>query len=426
MTKILEIGQKVRTASKTRWTLLRFAFALSVITYLDRVCISMAAPAIREELRLSPVQLGWIFSAFTFAYAVFEIPSGWLGDVVGPRKVLTRIVLWWSAFTAATGLTRNFQSLFACRFLFGAGEAGAFPNLSRSFARWFPPSERGRAHGIIFMGTRLGASVTPPLVVIMIRMAGWRSSFGIFGLLGMVWAWLWWRWFRDDPAQHSGVNEEELSLIRRASLSRTESRVPWKRLLSPNLLKICLMYFCVGYGLYFYLTWLPTYLTDARGFSTQSAGYFSGAILFAAALANVIGGLWTDRWVKQYGLKIGRCAIGAIVLPLSAVVLVAAVMVQNVLMAVVLMGAAAGLADLCMSSSWAICLDVGKDSAGTVTGCMNTFGNLGGAISPLVVGYAVQSLGSWTLPFFVTAGVYVLGGILTTLIDPGNSLAEEQ
>ena len=144
--------------TRARFTLLRFAFALSAVTYLDRVCIATAATSIREELHLNAVQMGWIFSAFTLAYAIFEIPSGWLGDTIGPRKVLTRIVLWWSAFTMATGAAWNYISLLAFRFLFGAGEAGAFPNASRSFSQWFPTAERGRAHGIIFMGTRLGGA----------------------------------------------------------------------------------------------------------------------------------------------------------------------------------------------------------------------------------------------------------------------------
>ncbi|HVQ42119.1 MAG TPA: MFS transporter, partial [Vicinamibacterales bacterium] len=160
---------------------------LSVITYIDRVCIASSAPAIREELGLTAVQMAWIFSAFTFAYAVFEIPSGWMGDVFGPRRTLTRIVLWWSAFTTASGLAWNFTSLLVARFLFGAGEAGAFPNMSRSFSRWFPVTERGAAHGAVFMSSRLGAAAAPPLVILIIAAAGWRTSFWIFGALGVVW-----------------------------------------------------------------------------------------------------------------------------------------------------------------------------------------------------------------------------------------------
>src|SRR3989449_7046780 len=181
--------------TRARFTLLRFAFALSAVTYLDRVCIATAATSIREELHLNAVQMGWIFSAFTLAYAIFEIPSGWLGDTIGPRKVLTRIVLWWSAFTMATGAAWNYISLLAFRFLFGAGEAGAFPNASRSFSQWFPTAERGRAHGIIFMGTRLGGGLGPPLVLPLMAPRAWRARCLIFCRLWGVLAVSWLGWF---------------------------------------------------------------------------------------------------------------------------------------------------------------------------------------------------------------------------------------
>src|SRR5438132_7051059 len=225
--------------TRARFTLLRFAFALSAVTYLDRVCIATAATSIREDLHLSAVQMGWIFSTFTLAYAIFEIPSGWLGDTIGPRKVLTRIVLWWSAFTMATGAAWSYVSLLAFRFLFGAGEAGAFPNASRSFSQWFPTAERGRAHGIIFMGTRLGGALAPPLAVALIAAIGWRASFWIFGSLGFFWAVLLWRWFRDDPAKHPAVNSEELHVIEQGRGGTiTHREFNWRLFLNANLLFI--------------------------------------------------------------------------------------------------------------------------------------------------------------------------------------------
>ena len=299
--------------SRARFTLLRFAFALSAVTYLDRVCIATAATSIREELHLSAVQMGWIFSAFTLAYAVFEIPSGWLGDTIGPRKVLTRIVLWWSAFTMATGAAWNYISLLAFRFLFGAGEAGAFPNASRSFSQWFPTAERGRAHGIIFMGTRLGGALAPPLAIALIAAAGWRASFWIFGSLGVFWAVFWWRWFRDDPSKHPSVNARELQVIEEGRGNGAEHHeLHWRLFLNANLLFICLTYFAFGYGLYFYLTWLQTYLREARGFSAGQASLLASIVLLSAAGACIIGGFWTDSWVRRYGLSrtLRRCVNG--------------------------------------------------------------------------------------------------------------------
>ena len=403
--------------TRSRYTLLYFACALSVITFIDRVCIASSAPAIRAELGLTAVEMGWIFSAFTFAYAAFEIPSGWLGDLIGPRKTLMRIVLWWSAFTTASGLAWSFASLLVARFLFGVGEAGAYPNISRSFAKWFPVTERGAAHGAVFMSSRIGAAASPPLVILIISQAGWRASFWIFGALGVVWSVFWWRWFRDDPALHPSVNRDELALIASGTHAIEHPRVHWRDLLDLNLLCICLMYFCIGYGLYFYLTWLPTYFREARGFSPQQAAWLASAVLLSGGLATMVGGWLTDALTTRYGLKVGR-SIGAIAMPLSALFILAAALTREPIVAAALMALAFFFADLSMSPAWAMCHDVGGEAAGTITGAMNTLGNLGGAISPLVVGYSVQLWGSWSMPLVITAGVYLFGGVLTVLSNP--------
>ena len=414
------------TATRARFTVLRYTLALSVITYLDRVAISSAAPAIRDELGLSLIQMGWVFSVFTFAYAAFEIPSGWLGDVIGPRRVLTRIVLWWSAFTMLTGAAFNFVSLMVVRFLFGVGEAGAFPNISKSFSNWFPTAERGNAHGVIFMGTRLGGALAPPLIVLLMAAVGWRAAFVVFGSLGVVWCVFWHRWFKDDPATHPSVNAEELVAIRRGSSPSGPLPVfGWRQMLSGNLILLCLMYFAMPYTLYFNLTWLPTYLKEVRGFTVQQAGYIAGIVLLTGATATWLGGRLTDWLVRTYGLRAGR-SLGAVTLPLSGIVLLAAALVENRIAAVVLFALTLGIADLCVSACWAMCHDLGGARAGTVAGAMNTVGNIGGAISPLVVGYTVQWWDSWTLPFFITAGVYAMGGLLTLLINPARPLWPHQ
>jgi len=404
-------------STRTRYTLLYFACVLSVITYIDRVCIASSAPAIRGELRLDAVQMAWIFSAFTFAYAVFEIPTGWMADVFGPRRTLMRIVLWWSAFTAASGLVWNFTSLVIARFLFGAGEAGAYPSISRSFSRWFPVTERGAAHGAVFMCSRLGAAATPPLVIVIIAAAGWRVSFWIFGSLGVAWSVLWWRWFRDDPAAHPSVGPDELALIASGTPPAPRANVHWRDLLDVNLLYICLMYFCIAYGLYFYLTWLPTYFKEARGFSTQQSAWLASAVLFTGAVASLTGGWLTDALTSRYGLKVGR-SIAVVALPLSAGLIVSAMRSASPLLAAVLMAFAFFWAELCLSPSWAMCHDIGGEAAGTVTGAMNTLGNLGGSLSPLVFGYSVQLWGSWSTPMVIMAFIYLAGALLTLLVDP--------
>ena len=405
--------------SRARYRVLAFTTILAIITYLDRVAISTAAPAVRAEMGLDAVQMGWVFSAFTWAYAAFEIPSGWMGDVMGPRKVLTRIVIWWSAFTAATGAAWNFASLLVARFLFGVGEAGAFPNTSRSFAKWFPVAERGAAHGWVFMGTRMGGAITPPIVVALMAAIGWRQTFYVFGVLGVIWAFFWWRWFRDEPSQHPEVNAAELALIRESAGHEpaTSHAFRWSELLSANLLLVYGMYFTMGYTLYFNLTWLPTYLKDVRGFSLQQAGWLSGVVLFTGGVMTYFGGKLTDRLVKKYGLKIGR-SMGVVTLPIAGLLLIGAAQTQSPMAAAILLAATLGVADLSVSSCWAICHDIGGRNAGIVTGAMNTWGNIGGAISPLVVGYAVGWWNSWTVPFYITAGIYVFGAVCTFFVDP--------
>lgn len=405
--------------SRARRKVLAFTTILAIITYLDRVAISTAAPAVRGEMGLDAVQMGWVFSAFTWAYAAFEIPSGWMGDVMGPRKVLTRIVIWWSAFTAATGAAWNFASLLVARFLFGLGEAGAFPNTSRSFAKWFPVGERGAAHGWVFMGTRMGGAITPPIVVALMAAIGWRQTFYVFGVLGVVWAFFWWRWFRDEPSQHPEVNAAELALIRESAghEQATSHAFRWSELLSANLLLVYGMYFTMGYTLYFNLTWLPTYLKDARGFSLQQAGWLSAVVLFTGGVMTYVGGKLTDTLVRKYGLKVGR-SMGVVTLPIAGLLLIGAAQTENPMAAAILLAATLGVADLAVSSCWAICHDIGGRNAGIVTGAMNTWGNIGGALSPLVVGYAVGWWNSWTVPFYITAGIYLFGAICTFFVDP--------
>jgi len=386
--------------SRVRYRVLAFAFALAVVTYLDRICISAAAPFIMADLHLTMLQMSAVFSAFTLAYSLFEVPSGWRGDVAGARRVLTRIVLWWSAFTMLTGAAWSLRSLVAVRFLFGAGEAGAFPNVQRSFSRWFPARERGRANGVLFLGSRLGGALAPGLAIVLIQRWGWRASFVVFGALGVVWAAFWYAWYRDDPAEHPAVDERERAWIAQGGAApgaETAGRleVPWRRLLaSPNLYAICGMYFAFGYGLYFYFTWLPTYLIRVLGFSALAGGLFAGLPFVLAGGADLAGGWLTDRLSSTRGLRVGRCTLGCAAFGACAVLLIASTQAVAPVAKAVLLALALAAADLALSAGWAVCLDTGARYAGVVTGFMNTFGNLGGFVAPLVTGYAVQRWGS--------------------------------
>jgi MFS family permease len=423
--------------TRVRARVLAFAFLLAVVTYLDRICISAAAPFIMEDLHLTILQMSAVFSAFTLAYSLFEIPSGWLGDVKGPRSVLTRIVLWWSAFTMLTGAARGYQSLLAIRFLFGAGEAGAFPNIARSFSQWFPIRERGRANGVMFLGSRMGGMLSAPIALQLVAGWGWRASFVVFGLLGLAWAAAWHAWYRDRPEDHPGVGAEELAWIRGRIPYPIPDRIryptpetapattPWAALLrSRNLYAICAMYFAFGYGLYFYFTWLPTYLIKELGFSLFSGGLFAALPFLLAGIADIVGGWLTDVLTRLRGLRAGRCHLGFGAFLTCAAFLFASTIVPSPILKAILIAMALASADLALGACWAVPIDIAPHHAGVITGFMNTLGNIGGLIGPLVVGYAVDRWHSWTFPFYITALVYTGGAVAWLVIDPTQQIMQ--
>jgi ACS family glucarate transporter-like MFS transporter len=412
-------------AFRARGRVLSFAFLLAVITYLDRICISAAAPFMMEDLHLTMVQMSAVFSAFTLAYSLFEIPSGWLGDTRGPRRVLTRIVLWWSAFTMLTAAARGFLSLVIIRFLFGAGEAGAFPNVSRVFSRWFPRRERGTANGILFLGSRTGGMLSAPIALVLIGRWGWRVSFVLFGVVGIAWAAAWYSWFRNEPREHTAVSGEELAWIEQDGVGDRRGRpaTPWRTLLgSGNLYAICAMYFAFGYGLYFYFTWLPTFLIRVLGFSLFTGGLFAALPFLLAGVADVAGGRLTDRLARTHGLRTARCGLGFAAFLSCAVLVFASTIVSPSSIKAVFLALALASADLALGACWAVPLDIAAEHAGVVTGFMNTFGNLGGLVGPMVIGFAVDRWHSWTFPFYVTALVYASGALAWLAIDPNRPI----
>lgn len=401
-----------------RQRVLAFTLALTAIAYLDRVCISMAAPAMKADLGLGDAQMGWVFSAFTFAYALFEVPSGWLADRFGARLMLTRIVVWWSAMTAATGAAWSAASLITVRFLFGVGEAGCFPSIARAYGRWLPVRERGRAFGLTLMAGALGGAATQPLVMALLEWVHWRHTFMLFGLVGVAWAVAWFWWFRDEPRRHPAVNAAELELID-GRPPEAHRRVPWGALLRDRtLLALCGMYLFAIYGWYFYLTWLPTYLLRARGFDLRHVGWLAALPLLSIAAGVLVGGWVSDGLARRWGVRAGRRAPGAIGLPLAAAAIVAGVFTPTATSSALFFAAAAGLAALGVSPAWVVCLEVGGRHAGVVSGTMNMFGNFGGALSPVVVGVSLDWWGGWTPSLLSIAVCYLLAAGCWLLIDP--------
>jgi MFS transporter, ACS family, glucarate transporter len=394
---------------------------LLVITYLDRVCISVAGPRIQEALNIGPLAWGWVTGVFTLSYAAFEIPSGALGDRIGARKVLTRIVLWWSAFTSLTGLVTGYYPLLLTRFLFGMGEAGAYPNASVVVARWFPVHERGRAFGITLMAGQLGGAFAPLLVVPIQVHYGWRASFYIFGILGVVWSGIWYWWFRDSPAQKVGVSQAELEETRGLT-PKAHHKLPWTvALRSRNFWTTMGVALCYVYTYYFFQSWFHTYLVKGRGYSENDL-LLSSLPFFVAACANFSGGVASNALVKKVGLKWGRCSIGVVGLGLAALCTVAVMFTRGQLGAMILLSLIYAGITFQQPIMFAVCLDIGGAYAGAMVGAMNTAGQIGSFLSSVIFGYLVGRYGSYNAPFIPMAALLLMGAWLWLKVDPTQQL----
>ncbi len=416
-------------ASRARRVVLFFAVTLAIITYVDRVCISQAAPAIQEELGLTKIQMGYAFTAFGWAYALFEIPGGWLGDRIGPRRVLMRVVTMWSFFTVATGWAWNLVSLVVCRFFFGMGEAGCFPNITKAFTHWFPAIERVKAQGILWLSARWGGAFTPLLVGWMLasgdtKMEGlglhYRWVFLIFGLLGVVWAITFFRWFRDYPRDHPAVNTAELAEI--GDTAHTgDHKMPWARLLaSRTVWMLWAQYFFMSYAWYFYITWFPTFLKE----QFPDLGDLQRALLACVPLS--FGGLGSlaagmcsgslDRWFGSSART--RRFLGVFGMGIAGIMLVISMQFHSPVAAILCIGLASFANDLAMPGAWGACMEVGGHHTGALSGSMNMMGNAGGALAPMVVPFILAATNNnWNANIGCFAVAYFLGAICWIFIN---------
>jgi ACS family glucarate transporter-like MFS transporter len=390
-----------------RYRLIAVTFSLSMLLYVDRIAISTARSPVVEEFQLTDAQFGWVLSSFALGYAIFQTPSGVLADRFGPRAVLAAVVALWSIFTALTGLAWGFVSLLVFRLLFGMAEAGAYPTCARAFYSWLPASERGLAQGINFSGSRLGAAFALPAIAWLLTTAGWRNTFFILGIIGVVWAALWYWWFRNIPEEHPGIaiSERDYIVRERAGATATAAAGPALRaadlFASKNMWLAMGQYFASNFTFFFCLTWLFPYLQRTYQLDPVRTGMLASAPLLGGALGNWIGGAWVDalhrrgrqRESRQYpaitGFLLAGAGLGASLLFDSAVPAV-------LCLTVAILGA-----DMTLPPSWAFCIDIGRAHAGTVAGTMNMAGNLGSFVTSLAFPYMLAMTGS-TTPFFVT------------------------
>jgi MFS transporter, ACS family, glucarate transporter len=395
--------------------------ALAGVTYLDRVCIGVLAPSIMADLRITPVQMSFVFSAFAAAYALFEMPTAWWADRIGSRRMLTRIVLWWSAFTMLTAAATSYVAMLIVRFLFGAGEAGAWPNAARVFSRWIPLRERARVQGIFFAGAHLAGGLTPGLVAILALYLPWRMVFIALGFVGLAWAVFWYTWFRDEPREHPSVSAVEAELIEktRALPPAREHHAAFREVFqTPSLVPLCLQYVSNSYGYYFFITWLPTYLAQARGMSSAELAIFSGLPLTLSAIADVTGGFTTDALCRRFGVRIGTRIVGVSAYLLAAAAMLAGTLASNPRLGGTLIAVGGAFSMFTLAPSWSTAIGLGGRNTALLSSVMNTSGQVGAFFSPMVAALLVDRLGSWSLPLYVLSALYLFAALCWLAIQP--------
>jgi MFS transporter, ACS family, glucarate transporter len=430
--------------SNVRWFLVFWLFILSAVSFLDRVNISVAASAIASEYYLTDIQLGWVFSAFLWGYALFQTFGGWLADRLGPRLVLTAGVFWWGIFTALTAavspvLTGAVFFFVSVRFLLGAGEAIIFPASNQFVSRWVPTQERGFANGLIFAGVGAGAGSAPAIVTYIMVHYGWRWSFWFSALLGVLVGIVWFLTARDTPEQHPRVNSSERLHIEAGLTAQHSSSdhvsnaahnpsaaesnaVPWSVILrSKEVWLVTLSYFCFGYVAWIFFSWFYRYLYKVRGLDLQSSAFYSTLPPLAMVACSLLGGVINDKLTKTYGKRAGRCGIAAFALFLTAALLVLGSRAASAQLASLVLAGGAGALYLAQSSYWSVTADIGGPRAGSTSGFMNMGAQLGGGVTAVLTPIIAVHFG-WTYPFVFAAILSTLGAFAWLAVDPRKNL----
>lgn len=399
-------------------------FLLAFLLYVDRVCISTAKVPIVAELGLTDAQFGWILSSFAFGYALLQAPSGALADRYGARTILASVVTFWSIFTGLTAAAWNFTSMMVVRFLFGAGEAGAFPGMARAVFSWIPVRERGLVKGINFSASRLGAAVTMPALPWLIAAIGWKASFVVLMVVGFVWAVAWWAWFRDEPADQPGLPAAERDYILANRQEPGAAAAPASPLSigtllgSGNLWLIMTQYFASNFTFFFCLSWLFPYVQKTYNLSYTQAGFYAMIPLLGGAAGNIFSG-WLVDVLFRAGRPIASRRVPAVAgFALAAIGLVLSVHQASVGGAVLWLTLAIFGADMTLSPSWSTCIDIGGRNAGQVSGTMNMAGNLGSALVALAFPYLLQWTGGPQTFFYVGAALSGLAIVCWCFIHP--------
>jgi ACS family glucarate transporter-like MFS transporter len=424
--------------TRVRWRILTLLFAVSVITYIDRLNISVTARQMMPALGLTELQMGQIFSAFVVGYALCQIPGGWLSDRWGPRRILTLAVTWWSIFTAITAIAPTLPladrlggvgTLALVRFLVGVGEAAALPTFNRAVANWLAPQERGLGIGLAIGGIGLGSAITPPLTAWIMVNLGWQTAFYLTAVIGFVIAAAWWLYATDRPAEHPHVNPAEVRWIAAqpvpspAPLPTGPAAVPWASFArTPSIWWLVLSYTCLGYVAYVYMSWFYLYLVNVRGFGVLRGALFASGPFIAISLFCPLGGWATDRLASRFGVTLGRALTGAGGMVLSGCSILVGATADAPFLAVLMLSLGAGWLYFSVGAYWSTTTDLSSQHAGVLSGIMNTGANVGGSLSPAVTPWLAAQFG-WSAALGAAALAAVTGGLMWLGIKAGDGLA---
>jgi MFS family permease len=398
-----------------------------LLTYLDRVNIStaMASNEFIREIPLSKVQMGLVFSAFAYPYLLFQVFGGWVADKVGPRKSLLFCGLIWSGATLATGLVHGVVSLFVARIILGVGEGATFPTATRAMSYWTPKGNRGFAQGITHAFSRLGNSLAPWLVAVIIITISWRASFLIVGVVGIIWALVWGFYYRDDPNSHPAVTAEEIASLPpfRAKTS-AGVKVPWGRLI-PRMAPVTVVYFCYGWMLWLFLSWIPSFFKGQFHLDLKTSALFASGVFISGVVGDILGGYISDKlYEKTHDVKLARCTFIAVMMTLCGVALVPIILTRNINIVALSLSAGFFFAEMTIGPFWAIPMDIAPKFSGTASALMNIGSASAAIVSPVIGGYLIQKTGNWMLPFIVSLGMILVGAALTFTMHPERPLEE--
>ena len=407
-----------------RYYMVGGSFFLALLVYIDRACIQVAKDSITFDLGISEKQFGWALSIFALGYALFQTPSGILADRFGPRKILTAVVSIWSLFTALTGAAFNYIYLLIVRFLFGMGEAGAFPGMARSVYSWIPIKERGIVNGIYFSGGRIGVALFMPISAWVFNSLGWRLSFLLLGCIGFVTALLWYLLFRDDPLKHPNISDVEKEYIKNNRQAKEQDegksiKLSFSKIISSKNMWLAMgQYFSSNFTFFFCLTWLYPFLKDTYNLGSIEAGYYTSIPFIAGTLGNLTSGWLVDFIYKRTNLRLSRIVPAIIGFALASVGLIASLYMSTAIGAVILLSLAIFGADMTLSPSWSLCVDIGRSNTGAVSGTMNMAGNIGSFVTALAFPYLKAWFGTTTPFFYLGAALNIIAIILWLQLKP--------